>query len=45
LLAEGWVVLTGGIAGNILTLSPALTLSEHHVPPFVAALRRASEAD
>ncbi len=45
LLAEGWVVLTGGIAGNILTLSPALTLSEHHVSPFVAALRRASEVD
>lgn len=41
LLSEGWLVLTGGTAGNVLTLSPALTLSEGYLSPFVDALRRA----
>ena len=38
LLAAGWLVLTGGTRGNVLTLSPALTLADGYILPFVEAL-------
>jgi len=44
LLGAGYLVLTGGTRGNVLTLSPALTFSEGYILPFVEALRGALSA-
>ncbi len=38
LLACGWIVLTGGSAGNVLTLTPPLTIDENLLDGFAAAL-------
>ncbi len=38
LLASGWLVLTGGEGGRVLTLSPPLVLPESHIFAFVRAL-------
>jgi 4-aminobutyrate aminotransferase/(S)-3-amino-2-methylpropionate transaminase len=42
LLREGYLVLTGGVRGDKLTLSPPLVLDFKHVQGFSDALRRAS---
>jgi 4-aminobutyrate aminotransferase/(S)-3-amino-2-methylpropionate transaminase len=39
LLASGYLVLTGGIAGDTLTLSPPLTIAEPLLARFGEALR------
>jgi 4-aminobutyrate aminotransferase/(S)-3-amino-2-methylpropionate transaminase len=39
LLASGWLVITGGIAGDVLTLTPALTLGEPYFELFGETLR------
>ncbi len=39
LLARGFVVLTGGTKGNVLTLSPPLTIEPELLTAFAAALR------
>ena len=44
LLASGWIVLTGGVRGDVLTLTPALTIAEPLLDAFVAALHAAVEA-
>jgi len=41
LLAEGYIVLTGGAAGDVLTLTPPLTIDEPLLAPFDEALARA----
>lgn len=41
MLREGYVVLTGGLAGETLTLTPALTIDEELLGPFARTLRRA----
>lgn len=38
LLAKGYIVLTGGAAGNVLTLSPPLTIAPALLSAFAAAL-------
>lgn len=38
LLAKGYIVLTGGAAGNVLTLSPPLTIDPALLSAFVSAL-------
>ena len=38
LLAKGFIVLTGGSAGNVLTLSPPLTIDPALLSAFAAAL-------
>jgi 4-aminobutyrate aminotransferase-like enzyme len=38
LLRRGFIVLTGGSANNVLTLTPALTISRRQLLAFVAAL-------
>ncbi len=38
LLARGYLVLTGGVAGDVLTLTPALTIEEHLLEGFARAL-------
>jgi 4-aminobutyrate aminotransferase/(S)-3-amino-2-methylpropionate transaminase len=38
LLERGWLVLTGGQKGDVLTLTPALTISETLLDAFVAEL-------
>ncbi len=43
LLRAGWLVLTGGVAGDVLTLSPPLTLGRARIGPFVEALREAAQ--
>lgn len=43
LLRRGWLVLTGGMAGDVLTLSPPLILPEARIAPFVEALRGACD--
>lgn len=40
LLAEGWLVLTGGTAGDVLTLTPALTIDEGLLDAFVPVVAR-----
>ena len=44
LLASGWIVLTGGVRGDVLTLTPPLTIAEPLLDAFVAALHAAVEA-
>jgi 4-aminobutyrate aminotransferase/(S)-3-amino-2-methylpropionate transaminase len=41
LLREGWIVLTGGVAGNVLTLTPPLDIDERLLDAFVDALATA----
>jgi 4-aminobutyrate aminotransferase-like enzyme len=38
LLARGWIVLTGGVAGDVLTLTPPLDVDEGLLLGFVSAL-------
>jgi 4-aminobutyrate aminotransferase-like enzyme len=38
LLAKGYIVLTGGVAGDVLTLTPPLTIDEALLAPFTQAL-------
>jgi 4-aminobutyrate aminotransferase/(S)-3-amino-2-methylpropionate transaminase len=38
MLSRGYLVLTGGVRGNVLTLSPALTLPEALAADFARAL-------
>jgi 4-aminobutyrate aminotransferase/(S)-3-amino-2-methylpropionate transaminase len=38
LLASGWLVLTGGTAGDVITLTPPLTIDEALLDAFVNAL-------
>jgi 4-aminobutyrate aminotransferase-like enzyme len=41
LLGLGWIVLTGGVAGDVLTLTPPLDVDEALLVAFVEALRDA----
>jgi len=41
LLGRGWVVLTGGVAGDVLTLTPPLDVDEALLAAFAEALRDA----
>jgi 4-aminobutyrate aminotransferase-like enzyme len=38
LLQRGWIVLTGGIRGDVLTLTPALDIDDHLLAAFSDAL-------
>jgi 4-aminobutyrate aminotransferase/(S)-3-amino-2-methylpropionate transaminase len=38
LLGEGYIVLTGGLRGDVLTLTPPLTIHERHLSKFSAVL-------
>jgi 4-aminobutyrate aminotransferase-like enzyme len=38
LLERGWIVLTGGPAGDVLTLTPPLTIEEDHLTAFTKRL-------
>ena len=38
LLSRGYIVLTGGISGDVLTLTPALDIAEERLTAFVGAL-------
>jgi 4-aminobutyrate aminotransferase-like enzyme len=38
LLERGWIVLTGGKAGNVITLTPPLTIEWRILKAFVSAL-------
>ena len=40
LLREGYVVLTGGVAGDVLTLTPPLDIDEALLEGFTGALGR-----
>ena len=44
LLAAGYLVLTGGTDGNVLTLTPALTIDEPLLQAFADALAHALRA-
>jgi 4-aminobutyrate aminotransferase-like enzyme len=44
LLEAGWIVLTGGRAGDVLTLTPALTVPEPLLDAFAGALAGALRA-
>lgn len=41
LLERGWIVLTGGVAGDVLTLTPPLDVDEALLAAFAEALRDA----
>jgi 4-aminobutyrate aminotransferase/(S)-3-amino-2-methylpropionate transaminase len=41
LLARGWIVLTGGVAGDVLTLTPPLDIDEALLDAFAGALAEA----
>ena len=41
LLGRGWIVLTGGVAGDVLTLTPPLDVDEALLDAFAEALRDA----
>jgi 4-aminobutyrate aminotransferase-like enzyme len=41
LLRAGWIVLTGGVHGDVLTLTPPLDIDERLLDAFVEALTRA----
>jgi 4-aminobutyrate aminotransferase/(S)-3-amino-2-methylpropionate transaminase len=43
LLARGWIVLTGGTGGDVLTLTPALNVSEGLLAAFAPVLADALE--
>jgi 4-aminobutyrate aminotransferase/(S)-3-amino-2-methylpropionate transaminase len=38
LLSRGYIALTGGVAGDVLTLTPALGIAEERLTAFVAEL-------
>jgi 4-aminobutyrate aminotransferase/(S)-3-amino-2-methylpropionate transaminase len=38
LLARGWIVLTGGVEGDVLTLTPPLNIDEGLLGAFADAL-------
>ena len=38
LLARGWIVLTGGVEGDVLTLTPPLNIDETLLTAFADAL-------
>jgi 4-aminobutyrate aminotransferase / (S)-3-amino-2-methylpropionate transaminase / 5-aminovalerate transaminase len=42
LLQDGWIVLTGGAAGDVLTLTPPLDIDEALLEAFTAALAAAA---
>jgi len=44
-LAKGWLVLTGGMDGATLTLTPALTINQDLLEAFVATLAGALRAE
>ncbi len=44
MLARGYIVLTGGAKGEVLTLTPALNISEERLRDAAAALREALSA-
>lgn len=44
-LTCGWIVLTGGVDGATLTLTPALTISQDLLEAFVATLAKALRAE
>ena len=44
LLGSGWIVLTGGTRGDVLTLTPPLNISESLLDAFVSALHGAVAA-
>lgn len=44
MLARGYIVLTGGMKGEVLTLTPALNISEDRLRDAAAALREALSA-
>jgi 4-aminobutyrate aminotransferase/(S)-3-amino-2-methylpropionate transaminase len=44
LLARGYIVLTGGMKGEVLTLTPALNINEDRLREAAAALREALSA-
>ena len=41
LLRAGWIVLTGGVKGEVLTLTPPLDIDERLLDAFVDALATA----
>jgi 4-aminobutyrate aminotransferase/(S)-3-amino-2-methylpropionate transaminase len=45
LLARGWIVLTGGVRGDVLTLTPALDIDEGLLDAFAGALGDALQKD
>jgi 4-aminobutyrate aminotransferase/(S)-3-amino-2-methylpropionate transaminase len=45
LLCEGWIVLTGGAAGDVLTLTPPLDIDEHLLDAFSIALASATRRE
>jgi 4-aminobutyrate aminotransferase/(S)-3-amino-2-methylpropionate transaminase len=44
-LAGGWIVLTGGVDGATITLTPALTINQDLLEAFVSALAKALRAE
>jgi 4-aminobutyrate aminotransferase / (S)-3-amino-2-methylpropionate transaminase / 5-aminovalerate transaminase len=42
LLQRGWIVLTGGVAGDVLTLTPPLDIDERLLDAFTVALAAAT---
>jgi 4-aminobutyrate aminotransferase/(S)-3-amino-2-methylpropionate transaminase len=40
LLGAGWIALTGGVAGNVLTLSPSYVLQDAQIEAFATTLDR-----
>ncbi len=44
-LSKGWIVLTGGVDGASLTLTPALTISQDLLESFVSTLAKALRAE
>ena len=43
LLQAGWIVLTGGAAGDVLTLTPALDIDASLLEAFAGALALAAK--
>lgn len=44
MLREGYLILTGGLAGETLTFTPALTIDEELLGPFARTLRKVLDA-
>jgi len=44
-LSNGWIVLTGGVDGATITLTPALTINQDLLESFVATLASALRAE
>jgi 4-aminobutyrate aminotransferase-like enzyme len=45
LLSQGWIVLTGGVDGSTLTLTPALTINRDLLESFVGTLSKALRSE